>query len=70
MGLLWSLLFGRRITVNEESYQVVRKIGEGGEGEILRCMCLLVLLETGHYKWPVSKSKSTSMYKYFFHQTA
>ena len=31
MGSLWSLLFGRRITVNSESYQVVRRIGEGGE---------------------------------------
>ena len=30
MGSLWSLLFGRRITVNSESYQVVRQIGEGG----------------------------------------
>ena len=30
MGSLWSLLFGRRITVNSEIYQVVRQIGEGG----------------------------------------
>ncbi|XP_003389271.2 PREDICTED: serine/threonine-protein kinase 16-like [Amphimedon queenslandica] len=30
MGALWSLLFGRTLSINGESYRVVRRIGEGG----------------------------------------
>ena len=35
MGALWSLLFGRSVSVNGESYKVVRRIGEGGEAPIM-----------------------------------
>ena len=35
MGALWSLLFGRSVNVNGESYKVVRRIGEGGEAPIM-----------------------------------
>lgn len=31
MGALWSLIFGRSVTVNGESYKVLRRIGEGGK---------------------------------------
>ena len=30
MGALWSFFFGRSVTVNGESYKVIRQIGEGG----------------------------------------
>ena len=30
MGALWSLLFGRNLSINGETYRVVRRIGEGG----------------------------------------
>ena len=31
MGVVWSLVFGRRFDVNRNSFRVIKKIGEGGE---------------------------------------
>ena len=32
-GYVWSAVFGGTISVNEETYRIVRRIGEGGEGD-------------------------------------
>ena len=31
-GYVWSVVFGGTISVNEETYRIVKRIGEGGEG--------------------------------------
>jgi len=34
-GFVWSLVFGRTITVNEQTYSIIRRIGEGGERSLV-----------------------------------
>lgn len=48
MGVIWSVLFGTRYYINNDSYKLVRRIGEGGELDTPCMFCHVLSRESKH----------------------